>query len=125
MLWLGPDEWLVVDTSARDGLERDLAEALGQEGAVIDVSAQRTTVAISGRRARDLLAHGCAIDLDRVSVQRAPACRPCSALAGVVIVSRDETGSDYWVLVRSSFARYLADWLIDACSEYLDDPSWQ
>lgn len=125
VLWLGPDEWLVVAPSARDGLERDLAEALGQDGAVIDVSAQRTTVAIGGRRARDLLAHGCAIDLDPRVSPMGTCVQTVLALAGVVIVARDETGTDFWVLVRSSFARYLADWLIDACNEYLDDPSWQ
>jgi sarcosine oxidase subunit gamma len=27
-------------------------------------------------------------------------------------------GDDYRVVVRSSFARYLADWLLDAAEEY-------
>lgn len=125
VLWLGPDEWLVVAPAGREGLERDLAEAVSEDGAVIDVSAQRTTLAISGARARDLLAHGCAIDLDPRVSPKGTCVQTLLALAGVVIVARDETGTDYWVLVRSSFARYLADWLIDACQEYQDDPSWQ
>ncbi|MFF2109181.1 sarcosine oxidase subunit gamma, partial [Rhodococcus koreensis] len=34
----------------------------------------------------------------------------------------DDTGTDYRILVRASFARYLADWLIDAAEEYGVDP---
>lgn len=122
VLWLGPDEWLVVAAAGRDGLERDLEEALGQDGAVIDVSAQRTTLAISGRQARDLLSHGCAIDLDPRVSPKGTCVQTLLALTGVILHVRDEA---VWVLVRSSFARYLADWLIDACQEYQEDPSWQ
>jgi sarcosine oxidase subunit gamma len=39
------------------------------------------------------------------------------ARAGVIIVNRGEAG--HWLLVRSSFADYLADWLLDAATEYL------
>ena len=46
------------------------------------------------------------------------------ALAGVVLVVRDDTASDFWILVRSSYARYLAGWIVDACTEYREDPSW-
>ena len=38
--------------------------------------------------------------------------------AGVVLIALDDTGTDYRILVRASFARYLADWLIDAATEY-------
>jgi sarcosine oxidase subunit gamma len=125
VLWLGPDEWLVLAPAGRDDLEHGLADALGAEGAVVDVSAQRTTLAIAGTRARDLLAHGCAIDLDPRVTPQGTCVQTLLALAGVVLVARDATGTDFWVLVRSSFARYLADWLIDACQEYRDDPTWQ
>jgi sarcosine oxidase subunit gamma len=30
----------------------------------------------------------------------------------------DGSGGDYRILVRSSFARYPADWLLDAAEEY-------
>ena len=39
-------------------------------------------------------------------------------LAAVVIVSLDDTGTDDRLLVRASFARYLAEWLIDASVEF-------
>jgi sarcosine oxidase, subunit gamma len=32
----------------------------------------------------------------------------------------DDTGTHYQILVRSSFAGHLADWLLDAATEYRD-----
>jgi sarcosine oxidase, subunit gamma len=37
----------------------------------------------------------------------------------VVLVPRHEHKCGFWVLVRSSFAGYLADWLFDAACEYV------
>ncbi len=125
VLWLGPDEWLVVAPPDQAQLEAALAEAVGPAGAVVDVSAHRTTVSVSGRRARDLLAHGCAIDLDPRVSPKGTCVQTLLALAGVTIVVRDDQGTDFTLLVRSSFARYLAEWIIDACVEYRDDPSWR
>lgn len=125
VLWLGPDEWLVIAPAGSDELQGALTAALSGHGAVIDVSAQRTTLHLSGPRARDLLAHGCAIDL-HPSVARTGLCVTTHlALAGVTLVVRSDAADDYWILVRSSFAAYLAGWLVDACTEYRDDPRWQ
>ena len=38
--------------------------------------------------------------------------------AGVILLTVDGGGADYRILVRSSFARYLAGWLLDAAEEY-------
>jgi sarcosine oxidase subunit gamma len=124
VLWLGPDEWLVVAPAGRTELLESLDAAVDGRGAVVDVSAQRTTISLSGPRARDLLAHGCAIDLHPRVAPRGTCVQTLLALTGVVLVVRDDTASDFWILVRSSFARYLADWIVDACTEYHEDPSW-
>ncbi|MFJ9562415.1 sarcosine oxidase subunit gamma [Streptomyces fuscichromogenes] len=120
-LWLGPDEWLVV---GRPGTERDLESrirtAAGDEPvAVTDVSAQRTTLLVSGPRARDLLAHGCALDLHPRAFGPGRCAQTTLARAQVTLVARDESRSGFWVLVRSSFAGYLVDWLLDAAAEYV------
>ncbi|MEV5955762.1 sarcosine oxidase subunit gamma family protein [Streptomyces sp. NPDC051987] len=120
-VWLGPDEWLVV---GRPGTERDLESriraAAGDEPiAVTDVSAQRTTLLVGGPRARDLLAHGCALDLHPRAFGPGRCAQTTLARAQVVLVAREETRAGFWVLVRSSFAGYLADWLLDAAVEYV------
>ncbi|GGO98943.1 sarcosine oxidase subunit gamma [Wenjunlia tyrosinilytica] len=124
-LWLGPDEWLVVGPpTARDTLASRLSEAIGDEHAsVVDVSAQRTTLLVAGRLATDLLAHGCSLDLHPRSFGAGRCAQTTLARAQVVLVPRDETKPGFWVLVRSSFAGYLAEWLLDAASEYVGEHS--
>ncbi|MCP3822437.1 sarcosine oxidase subunit gamma [Streptomyces sp. A3M-1-3] len=119
-LWLGPDEWLIVGPAGtQHELEARLRAAMeGEEAAVVDVSAQRTTLLVAGPSARDLLAHGCSLDLHPHSFGAGRCAQTTLARAQVVLVPRDEHKPGFWVLVRSSFAGYLADWLLDAASEY-------
>jgi sarcosine oxidase subunit gamma len=119
VLWLGPDEWLVVAPAAdAKALATALREALGSsDGAVTDVSAQRTALALTGARVREVLAGGCSIDLHPRIATVGSCVQTLLAQTGVVIVVHDETASDLLVLVRASFADYLASWLIDACVE--------
>lgn len=125
VLWQGPDEWLVVAPEGSDELEGALRAAVGEHGAVVDVSAQRTTVSLSGPKARAVLAHGCSADLHPRVTSAGTCLQTNLAMTGVTIVVRDDQGTDYWLLVRSSFATYLAAWLVDACVEYRDDPQWR
>ncbi|MEU9012617.1 sarcosine oxidase subunit gamma family protein [Streptomyces sp. NPDC048479] len=118
-IWLGPDEWLVVGPpGSQSGLEDQIRAAAGDEPAsVTDVSAQRTTLLVTGPRARDLLAHGCPLDLHPRAFGPGRCAQTTLARAQVVLVARDEPRAGFWLLVRSSFAGYLADWLLDAASE--------
>lgn len=125
VLWMGPDEYLVlappgVATGLDSALRRRIA---GARGAVVDVSAQRTTLTLAGPRARDLLAHGCAIDLHPSAAPTGTCVQTLLARAGVVLLVRDADRDELALLVRSSFAEYLAAWLIDAAVEYRDGPT--
>jgi sarcosine oxidase, subunit gamma len=105
-IWLGPDEWLVT------GEVPDLAGA----DVVVDVSGQRTTLRLAGEHVRAVLATGCALDLHPRAFPQGSAAQTLLGMAGVVLLALD--GAEYEVLVRSSFARYLADWLLDAAVEF-------
>jgi heterotetrameric sarcosine oxidase gamma subunit len=67
VLWLGPDEFLIVTEPEREiAVAASLLGALrGRRAAVIDISDSRTIIALSGIHARDVLAKGCGIDLTR------------------------------------------------------------
>ncbi|AWS46221.1 sarcosine oxidase subunit gamma [Streptosporangium sp. 'caverna'] len=122
VLWLGPDEWLVVgeadEVGTADELEARLRFAAGTEHVgVTDVSAQRTALLMSGPRGRDLLSHGCALDLHPRSFGPGRCAQTMLARAQVLLVAHE--GDEFTVLVRSSFAGYLATWLLDAAAEYL------
>jgi sarcosine oxidase subunit gamma len=116
-LWLGPDEWLVVSAADRAPLAAALFAALGDSpGSVTDVSANRTTLELSGPGSRPTLEKGCPVDL------RPRSFRPGSAVAsrlGPVPLVLWQTGpATYRLLPRSSFADYVARWLIDATREF-------
>ena len=118
-IWLGPDEWLITSPFRRpEELETGLREAIGTDGTVVDVSAQRTTVALRGEHARDLLAGGCALDLHPRVFGRGAAAQTLLGQAGVLLMALDDTGTHYQIVVRSSFAGYLTAWLLDAATEY-------
>lgn len=116
-LWLGPDEWLVVGPDGqRPALEQTLRSGLdGAFGSIVDVSANRTLLEIRGARARELLAHGVPIDLDLRSFGPGHCAQTLLAKAQVVVERRDETA--FHVYARTSFASYVADWLVDAAAE--------
>jgi sarcosine oxidase, subunit gamma len=118
VLWMGPDEWLVLAPDGRgDALAAALADALaGRHATVVDVSAQRTAIEVAGSAARDVLARGCSLDLHPRAFSPGRCAQTLLARAGVVLLQRGEEPA-YLVLVRASFAEYLAAWLLDACVE--------
>lgn len=121
VLWLGPDEWLVVGPDG-DAPVRPLREALaGDRGSAVDVSANRTTIRLRGPKARDLLEKGCTIDLHPRVFASGQCAQTWLARAQIVLWQVDDE-PEYRLLVRGSFAHYLCDWLIDAAGEYAE--SW-
>ncbi|MFD4970233.1 sarcosine oxidase subunit gamma [Streptomyces sp. NPDC058424] len=116
-LWLGPDEWLVLSQSEGPALLAELLDALaGAPGSVVDVSANRTTLELTGPSARAVLEKGCALDLHPRSFGPGRALSTQVGPVPVVLWQTDE--ATYRLFPRSSFADYLARWLIDAMSEY-------
>jgi sarcosine oxidase, subunit gamma len=120
VIWFGPHEWLVTSTAlAPEELESRLRDAVVEHGgAAVDVSAQRTTVRLRGAHARDVLAKGCSIDLHPSVFGSGAAVQTMLGQAAVVLMPLSDNGTDYRILVRSSFARYLAEWLIDGAEEF-------
>jgi heterotetrameric sarcosine oxidase gamma subunit len=101
VLWLGPDEWLVLG-----GTEADYPDA----AAAVDVSSNRVAFELEGDDAADVLAQGCSLDLDRFD--RGRCAQTLLARAPVILFRR---GEETWgVLVRPSLANYVRDWLRDA-----------
>ena len=120
LVWLGPDEWLLMSTgTAPEALEAEVRQELRPAGGTaVDVSAQRVLVRISGPRARDVLVTGCSVDLHPRVFGRGRGAQTTLGRAGVVLLALGDAGDDYAVLVRSSFAGYLATWLLDASLEH-------
>ncbi|MFI0821147.1 sarcosine oxidase subunit gamma [Streptomyces sp. NPDC021098] len=118
VLWLGPDEWLVLCHADGTAVAVDLREALaGDPGSVVDVSANRTTLELRGPAARQVLEKGCPLDLHPRAFGPGRAVSTTVGPVAVLLWQLDEAPT-YRLFPRSSFADYLARWLIDAMSEY-------
>ena len=119
LLWLGPDEWLLV---APPGEHAALLPALraalrDSGGVVVDVSAHRTTIDVHGKLAREVLAKGCSLDLHPAVLTPDRCAEVLLARAPAILVPHPD-GQGVRLLVRSSFAGYVADWLLDATVEF-------
>ena len=98
VVWLGPDEWLVLG-----GCEADFADA----AAVVDVSANRVVFELAGRGAAEVIATGCSVELE-------PGRSAQTLLARAQVILLRPEPERWWILVRPSFARYVRTWLEDA-----------
>lgn len=124
VLWLGPDEFLLLAPDEADGgpapeaLAAELAAALGAlPGQVVDLSGNRTSLEISGAKAEDVLNSAVRIDLDERAF---PVGEVRSTLLGSTPVIIRRTGTaQFELLVRASFAVHVAHWLLDAMREHV------
>ena len=128
-LWLGPDEWLVVTPpSAQTQLSESLEAALhDMHCAVTDVTGGQMVITLSGPRARDVLAKGCPLDLHPSVFKPGHCAQTLVAKANVTIHCVDDSPS-FELIVRRSFAEYVALWLRDASLEYgpsVESPSFR
>ena len=119
ILWLGPDEWLVVTPDRRRArIERTLRDALaGQHAAVTDVSHGRAVLVLSGPDAPAVLAKGCSLDVHprvfdpgRCAQSRLAKCQ--------ALIYQTTDAPEYEIHVSRSFAQYAWTWLEDAGQEF-------
>lgn len=118
VLWLGPDEWLVVSADGtHEILFNRLHEALhGLHHALTDVSANRTVIAIAGSDTRSVLAKGCSLDLHRQAFGERHLAQTLLAKSPVILQCVDGQ-ANFHLYVRNSYAQYVATWLTDAQAE--------
>jgi sarcosine oxidase subunit gamma len=116
VLWLGPDEFLVMTPVGREApVAQALRRAAGEDAyaAVVELGCGQTVIELAGPRAREILAKGCPLDLHpRVF---GPGCCAQSRLArSLVTIAQIDAGPRFELIVRRSFADYLWQWLVDA-----------
>jgi sarcosine oxidase subunit gamma len=109
-LWLGPDEWLVVGPpGSAPAIAAELGRALdGEHHAVVDTSANRTVIELTGDARFDLLTEGCGLDLHPRAWRPGSCAQTLLARVPVLLQERDRATR---VFVRASFAAHLAGWL--------------
>ena len=121
ILWLGPDEWLVVAPEAspeNGGPDAWQALATGlanHHHSVTELSDNYAVVDLAGTKAAWVLAKGWPNDLHSSVFMPGHCAQGMLAHAQVIL---EKTGDErYRLYVRPSFAAYLWDWLTDAAGD--------
>lgn len=112
-IWLGPDEWLVIDT---DGV--DLAATLtGTAGlySAVDISHRNCAIAVEGRAAEAVISAGCPLDLDLTAFPAGSGTRTLFGKAEIVLIRESEPR--FRVEVWRSFADYVFGLLEQAAAD--------
>jgi len=119
LLWLGPEEWLLVTEDEESGrIMLELTNSFkGRHVQVVDNSDAYAIVGVTGASARNILAKGCTLDLhERVFHS---GCSTRTLLGQVQVILHQVTDDpDYEIHVHRSFAEFLWEWLVDAGQEY-------
>ena len=118
LVWLGPDEFLLL---CEAGSEADLHSQLSLDledvhAAVTNVTDSLCALTLRGPAVRQVLAKGCSLDLHPSKFAAGDCAQTMLAHAGVTLVMQDE--ERFTLICRTSFAPYVADWLMDAGMEY-------
>lgn len=122
ILWLGPDEWLVVAPDDPDGaLAAKLDKALARLSAVaVDLTGNRTVIELSGLHARAVLEKSCHHDLHPRNFPVGRVVGTLMTHTQVFLEKTSATPDTFRLYVRSSFARHMAEWLMDAMAEFTE-----
>lgn len=119
VLWLGPNEWLIVTAEGQDAaVAAELRKSLaGRFSAVTEISGGQTVITVAEAKARDVIAQGCMLDLHPRVFGVGQCAQTRLAKAGVLLAQTDELPT-FELVVRRSFADYLWQWLTDAGSDF-------
>jgi len=116
VLWLSPDEFLAID-APDTGLAETLTTVLGdRSGQVLDLSANRTIIELSGTAAPLVLRKSCPLDLHpRVwTVNQAYV----TEVAQTPVILWRVAEDTWWIAPRISFADHVVNWLLDGMVEF-------
>jgi sarcosine oxidase subunit gamma len=112
VLWLGPDEWLLLDGTEANQPGELVAELTtllsGTHHSVVDVSANRTVLELTGDDRHELLSMGCGLDLHPRSWRDGMCAQTLVARVPVILQERSDATR---MFVRPSYADYLVGWL--------------
>lgn len=113
VLWLGPDEWLVLDDGAKDPL--DACGGVAELHSSVGVSHRNIAVSVAGAGAENTLSAGCPQDLSLAAFPVGACSRTVLGKVEVVIL---RTGADsFRVECWRSFSDYVFAFLTDAARD--------
>ena len=101
-------------------MRKNLAETLGSDARITDVSQGKVVLRLSGVLSRDLFAKTCPLDLRPKHFARG--CCACSLVADVSMLIHAYDADGFDLSMDRSLARSLIDLLIDESAEFASIP---
>ena len=118
ILWLGPDEWLIIGPAESEAALSSALLAALPGVSIIDVTEGYATIRLGGTLVEDILAMGTPLDLHPRNLARGAATRTLFARTTIVLHKiTDDPVFD--IHVERSQANYLWIWLEAAARPYL------
>ena len=119
--WLGPDEWLLVSKIDASVLEARLRKVMSGHISIVDVSGGQTLVNLRGAPMAidSVLRKSCIYDFagwPNAGSGKGRCAQTTFAKASALVSSRSDGSFD--LIIRRSFADYIALWLLDAGCEF-------
>ncbi|MEM7302394.1 MAG: sarcosine oxidase subunit gamma family protein [Pseudomonadota bacterium] len=112
-LWLGPDEWLILDFASSDN--PIVPEPDDSKYSAVDVTHRNVAINVEGASAEAVLAAGCPRDLRVAAFPVGSCCRTVFGKAEIILWRRDET--TFHVECWRSYANYVWGFLADAAND--------
>ena len=118
LLQISPDEWIITSETEEihsliSALDKKLTKV---HSSIVDVTDQYQALFVSGSKTRTVLSKGCSIDLH--PNEFLPNQCTQTLLSSVDIILHCTSKDSFSIFCRSSFAKFLMDWLKDAGLEY-------
>ena len=118
--WLGPSEWLIVKEGGdAAALERALRKSLSGHISIVDISGGQTCINLRGVAVATLLKKSSIYDFegwDAATPNSGSVVQTTFAKASAAVSNRSD--GSYDLVIRRSFADYVAQWLLDAGGEF-------
>lgn len=117
IFWLSPDEWLVmIKKDMTSHFIDKINETLDGHFALVDISSGQTLLRISGEASLCVLVKSCRYDFSDENFAINYCVQTKFAKASAIIFRRDKAVFD--LIIRRSFAEYIAAVCLDAASEF-------
>lgn len=117
LFWLSPNEWLAVVPGGNEAeIESRLRNALQGHFSIVDVSGGQTLVNLSGSAVDLVLMKSSGYDFHPRNFGPGQCVQTTFAKTTALVGKREDGSFD--LVIRRSFADYLALWLLDAGTEY-------
>ena len=117
LYWLGPNEWLIIVPRASElNVETRLRQMLHGHFSVVDISGAQTLVNLSGKDIDLVLKKASGYDFHPSNFEAGRCVQTTFAKASALVCKRADGSFD--LVIRRSFADYVAKWLLDAGREF-------